>query len=147
MGTENAFYRKMDRLGVADLGPGASRGIDNVTDGKILLAYENVLKENYREALKIYAFVEEDNIDCAQTWIYQGICNYNIGDFQKAASYFAKVIVDDNSSYIEKAEWYQIKCFIRQKKRAEAKAKLNRILVLDQHDYKEEAGKLLKKLK
>jgi len=147
MGTENWLDQNMDKLGIENVGPGAARGEDDVTDKKILLAYENFLEEDYREALAIYAFVENDNDDSPQTWIYQGISHYELGEFENASNYFKRVIDNNDNSHMESADWYQIKCLIRQKKRAEAKARLNRILVLDQHDYKESARILIKKLK
>lgn len=147
MGTENWIDNSMDKLSEENVGPGAPRGNDDVTDRMIILAYKNYLEEDFQESLDLYDLVERGNIDGPQTWIYQGIANYKTGKFEVAYDYFKKVIEDNDNTHIEKAEWYQIKCLVRQEKRAEAEGKLNRIIVLDQHDYKESATTLLKKLK
>lgn len=146
VGPENWIDNNMDKLGIENVGPGVPRGDDDVTDKMISLAYKNIMEEDYREALDIYGFVEDNNLDGPQTWIYQGVANYETEKFEEAAVYFGKVIIDDDNTHIEKAEWYQIKCLVRQEKRVEAKVKLNKILVLDQHDYKDEASQLLRKL-
>lgn len=147
MGTENWIDNSMDKLSLENVGPGVPRGDDDVTDKLITMAYKNYLEEDLHEALDIYDLVEDKNIDSPHTWIYQGIANYKIGEFEAAYDYFKKVIEDNDNTHIEKAQWYQIKCLVRQEKRADAEGRLNRIIVLDQHDYKESATTLLKKLK
>jgi len=147
MGTEYWINNGMDKLGLENVGPGVPRGDDDKTDKMIAAAYKNFIEEDYREALTIYGFVEDRDIDGPQTWIYQGIANYYLGEYETAYDYLGKVIKNDDNTHIEKADWFQIKCLIRQKKRVEAEARLNRILVLDQHDFKDDAKKILKKLK
>lgn len=147
IGPESWLDRNLDKIGAEEVGPGPARGVDDVTDPMITIAYKDFLNKEYNHALEIYGVVELDGKDVPSTWIYQGIANYELGNYSKASEYFMKVIGNDDNTHIEAAEWNLAKCFIREKKINEAKDLLNSILALDQHDYLSESKKLIKKLK
>lgn len=127
--------------------PSIPRGADENSDEKVRTANERFLEGDFKNALTIYQFVENEGNGRPYTWVYQGIANYELKNYELAKAYLNKVLADDDNSLIEMAEWYKVKCLVREDKTDEAKALLNKILSVEQHDYKVDAEALNRRLK
>lgn len=125
-------------------GIGTKRGLSEESDGVIQLGIEKYNKGEYANALEVFdACISNDNR--SQTVLFfAGSSALNLGDPDKALSYFANW--DVNSPVIEQVEWFTAGCYLKKGDFESLRAILKKISEDPEHHFNNEATSMLKKI-
>ncbi len=104
-------------------------------------------EKDYKHALEFYNVLEDYQDDTPDTWFYQGISYLRTKDAENAQKYFNRILIHDDNSYVESAEWYLIACLLERKEVTQAQARLNKILIDPEHDHYLDAVSIMKKVR
>ena len=78
---------------------------------------------------------------------YMGMSNMEIEQFPEASESFTRVIKHDDNLYIQKAEWFLAGCLLAMEETDQARRKLASIATSSNHFHKDDAAKILKRMK
>lgn len=105
------------------------------------------LAENYEQAIVWYEKVLQENPAKMDASYYSGISYMETEQFEKAGISFNKVIEQRDNMFLENAEWYLGLCFLATNEDELAKRQFTMIAASGTSAYKEEAYKILRKMK
>jgi len=101
---------------------------------------------DFRQAAVYFSKVLDREPDNMGTVLLDGISNYEIKNYPAAEGSFKKVIIDDNSYFVDHAQWYLGLCYIQTGETLKAKDQLS---IIDKSNsiYSKKARKILRALK
>ena len=125
-----------------------NRSVDNeVTTLWMGRAQEHYLKGEFELAIDCFDEVLFLNSNKMEADFYMGMSNMEIKQFVEASESFTKVIAHDDNLYIQKAEWFLAGCLLAMEETDQARRKLASIASSSNHFYKDDAAKILKRMK
>ena len=110
-------------------------------------AQEHYLKGEFELAIDCFDEVLFLNSNKMEADFYMGMSNMEIAQFLEASESFTKVIEHDDNLYIQKAEWFLAGCLLAMEETDQARRKLASIASSSNHFYKDDAAKILKRMK
>jgi tetratricopeptide (TPR) repeat protein len=110
-------------------------------------AQEHFLKGEFEAAIDRFDEVLELNSNKMEADFYMGVSYMEIEQHQEASESFTRVIVHDDNLYIQKAEWFLAGCLLAMDETDHARRKLASIASSSSHYYKDDAAKILKRMK
>jgi hypothetical protein len=122
------------------------RSGDQTTNEILRKAFEMYEAEKYQEASDLFELVLTKDFDNIPAHLYSGISNIEIEEYIEARKSFEFIIEDDNSLFVEQAEWYLAWCYLKTGNKAKAKELFSKISENDTH-YSENANKVLKRMR
>jgi tetratricopeptide (TPR) repeat protein len=126
--------------------PSPSRSGSIISNADYNLAVEYYKVKDYRNAAVYFSKVLREEPKNMNSWLMNGISNFEISNYPEAESSFETVINDNNNLYIDHAQWYLALCYIKTGEAVKAKDQLREIKDSGSIHGKE-AGKILKQLK
>ena len=125
-----------------------NRSVDNeVTTLWMSRAQEHFLKREYKLAIDCFDEVLFLNSNKMEAEFYMGMSNMEIEQYVEASESFTNVIKHDDNLYIQKAEWFLAGCLLAMDETEHARRKLASIASTSSHYYKDDAAKILKRMK
>jgi tetratricopeptide (TPR) repeat protein len=125
-----------------------NRSMDNeVTQLLMNKAQEHFLKGEFESAVDYFDEVLVNNSDKMEADFYMGVSYMEIEQHQEASESFTRVIKHDDNLYIQKAEWFLAGCLLAMDETDHARRKLAGIASSSNHYYKDDAAKILKRMK
>ncbi len=125
-----------------------NRSVDNeVTQLWMNKAQEHFLKGDFESAIDCFDEVLEINANKMEADFYKGVSHMEIEQHQQASESFTRVIQHDDNLYIQKAEWFLAGCLLAMDETDHARRKLASIASTSSHYYKDDAAKILKRMK
>lgn len=125
-----------------------NRSIDNdVTQYLMNLAESAYLAGNFESAIEHYSEVLEINADKVEADFYKGVSSMEIKQYVDASESFTNVIEHNDNLFIQKAEWYLAGCLLAMDETERARRQLALIASSANHYYKDDAAKILKRMK
>jgi tetratricopeptide (TPR) repeat protein len=125
-----------------------NRSMDN--DGVTLWmnkAQEYFMNGEYEAAIECFDEVLVLNSDKMEAAFYMGESYMEIEKYREASESFIEVIEHDDNLYVQKAEWYLAGCLLAMDETEQARRKLAKIASASNHYYRDEAAKILKRMK
>ena len=110
-------------------------------------AQEHYLNGEYGAAIDFFDEVLELNSSKMEAAFYMGMSHMEIEQHKKASESFTRVIKHDDNLYIQKAEWFLAGCLLAMEETEHARRKLASIASTSSHYYKDDAAKILKRMK
>jgi len=101
---------------------------------------------DFRQAAVYFSKVLDREPDNMGTVLLDGISNYEIKNYPAAEGSFKKVIIDDNSYFVDHAQWYLGLCYIQTGETLKAKDQLS-IIEKANSIYSKKARRILRALK
>jgi tetratricopeptide (TPR) repeat protein len=101
---------------------------------------------DFRKAAVYFSKVLDREPDNMGSALLNGISNYEIKNYPEAEGSFKKVIVDDNSYFVDHAQWYLGLCYVQTGETQKAKDQMS---LVDKSNsiYSKKARKILRSLK
>ena len=127
----------------------STENILNVARSRNANIVEAVIKfqqKDYKTASQLFSIILQSETGNAATWFYNGIACIETEQFDNAIKSFQRIITDDNSLYIELAEWYLGLCYLKNNEMNKAIAQFRKIASDSKNYYKVDAQQLLAKL-
>jgi len=125
-----------------------NRSVDNeVTQLLMNKAQEHFLNREFETAIDYFDEVLVNNPNKMEADFYMGMSNMEIEQFLEASKSFNNVIKHDDNLYIQKAEWFLAGCLLAMEETDQARRKLASIASSSNHFYKDDAAKILKRMK
>ncbi|MEN8202149.1 MAG: hypothetical protein ABFS28_06085 [Bacteroidota bacterium] len=110
-------------------------------------AQDRFLKHEFEEAIDCFEEVLEINSDKVEADFYMGVSFMEIDQHSDASESFTRVINHNDNLYIQKAEWYLAGCLLAMDETDRARRQLAMIASSSNHYYKDDAAKILKRMK
>ena len=110
-------------------------------------AQEHYLNSEYEAAITYFDEVLELNANMMEADFYMGMSHLEIEQHQEASESLIRVIEHDDNLYIQKAEWYLAGCLLAMEETDQARRKLASIASTSSHYYRDDAAKILKRMK
>ena len=110
-------------------------------------AQEHFLSGEFEAAIDDFEEVLEISSNQMEAVFYTGMSYMEIKQHQEASESFVKVIEQDDNLYIQKAEWFLAGCLLAMDETEQARRKLASIASSSNHFYKDDAAKILKRMK
>jgi tetratricopeptide (TPR) repeat protein len=125
-----------------------NRSVDN-DYVKLLMsrAQEFYLNREFDQAIQIFDEVLELNSNKMEAEFYMGESYMEIEKYLEASKSFTRVIEQDDNLYIQKAEWFLAGCLLAMDETDQARRRLASIASTANHYYKDDAAKILKRMK
>jgi len=89
----------------------------------------------------------ELNSNMMEADFYMGMSHMEIEQHKEASESFTRVIEHDDNLYIQKAEWFLAGCLLAMEETDHARRKLASIASTSSHYYRDDAAKILKRMK
>ncbi|MEZ5072243.1 MAG: hypothetical protein R2751_15100 [Bacteroidales bacterium] len=125
-----------------------NRSADNEITKKLMtLANEAFLAGDYEQAIGHYDEVLALNAGKVEADFHKGISKMELNKFVDASESFERVIEHNDNLYISKAEWYLAGCLLAMDETERARRQLAMIASSANHYYKDDATKILKRMK
>jgi len=125
-----------------------NRSMDNeATQLWMNKAQENFLNGEFEAAIDCFEEVLELNSNKMEAEFYKGVSQMEIERHKEASESFTRVIEQNDNLYIQKAEWYLAGCLLAMDQTDRARRQLAMIASSANHYYKEDAEKILKRMK
>jgi tetratricopeptide (TPR) repeat protein len=105
------------------------------------------LKGDFESAVFWYNEVLEKNNQKIEAEFGIGVSNMGLSMYVNASESFSKVIEHNDNLFIQKAQWYQAGCFLAMNETERARRQLAMIASSANHYYKEDAAKILNRMK
>lgn len=115
-------------------------------DANIVDAVIKFQEKDYKAANKLFSIILQSEADNTAAWFYNGIACIETGQFDFASKSFQHIIADNNSFYIEHAEWYLGLCYLKNNETNEAIAEFQKIASENRNYHKVDAQLILAKL-
>jgi tetratricopeptide (TPR) repeat protein len=110
-------------------------------------AQDKFLKGEFEAAIGFFEEVLEINSNKVEADFYMGISYMEIDQHSDASKSFTRVIEHNDNLYIQKAEWYLAGCLLAMDETDRARRQLGMIASSANHYYKDDAAKILKRMK
>ncbi|MGH7598248.1 MAG: tetratricopeptide repeat protein [bacterium] len=117
-----------------------------LTEGKLQNAMQQYDAGNFKAALKLLQEILAAEPDNAAANFYAGVAYLKVEDSERAVTGLQKVITLNDPKFSEPAEWYLALAFLQQDDLEKTRAMLEAIIATE-HLYKEQAAKLLERLR
>jgi tetratricopeptide (TPR) repeat protein len=125
-----------------------NRSVDNdIANYLMSKAQEHYLKGEFEAAIDRFDELLEINSNKMEADFYMGMSNMEIEQFPEASESFTRVIKHDDNLYIQKAEWFLAGCLLAMEETDQARRKLASIATSSNHFHKDDAAKILKRMK
>jgi len=125
-----------------------NRSVDNeVTKLWMNKAEVAYLNGDFESAIKYFDEVLEINSEKVEADFYKGVSNMGIQHYVDASESFNRVIEQNDNLFINKAEWYLAGCLLAMNETDRARRQLAMIASSANHYYKDDAEKILKRMK
>ena len=125
-----------------------NRSADNkVTNLWMSNAQTAYLNGDYEGAIDCYDEVLEINTAKVEADFGKGVSSMEIKRYVDASESFNRVIEHSDNLFIQKAEWYMAGCMLALEETDRARRQLAMIASSSHHYYKEDAAKILKRMK
>ncbi|MDP4224402.1 MAG: tetratricopeptide repeat protein [Bacteroidota bacterium] len=126
--------------------PAPSRAGTIVSNADYNLALEYYKVKDYRSAAVYFSKVIKDEPRNMNSWLMNGISNFEVSNYPEAKSSFETVIEDDNNLYIDHAQWYLGLCYIKTGELEKARQQMT-VIGNSENVHRKEARKILKGIK
>lgn len=110
-------------------------------------AQGHFLNGEFEQAIDCFDEVLSLNSNKMEADFYMGVSYMEIEQHQEASESFTRVIAHDDNLYVQKAEWYLAGCLLAMDNTDLARRKLAKIASTSSHYYKDDAAKILKRMK
>ena len=110
-------------------------------------AQEHFLNGEFESAIDCFDEVLILNSDKMEADFYMGVSYMEIAEHSEASKSFTRVIEHDDNLYVQKAEWFLAGCLLAMDETDQARRKLAKIASSSNHYYKDDAAKILKRMK
>lgn len=110
-------------------------------------AQGHYLNREFEAAIGIFDEILELNSNMMEADFYMGMSHMEIEQHQEASESFTRVIEQDDNLYIQKAEWFLAGCLLAMDETEQARRKLASIASSSNHYYRDDAAKVLKRMK
>jgi len=110
-------------------------------------AQEHFLNGEFEDAIDCFDEVLEINSDKMEAAFYMGESYMEIEQYREASESFTRVIEHDDNLYVQKAEWFLAGCLLAMDETEQARRRLAKIASSSNHYYRDEAAKILKRMK
>jgi tetratricopeptide (TPR) repeat protein len=125
-----------------------NRSVDNEsTQLWMNKAQEQFINGDFEAAIGSFEEVLEINSNKMEAHFYMGESYMEIEQYQEASESFTRVIEHNDNLYIQKAEWYLAGCLLAMDQTDLARRKFASIASSSNHFYKDDAAKILKRMK
>jgi tetratricopeptide (TPR) repeat protein len=125
-----------------------NRSMDNQATTLLMnQAQEHFLKGEFDAAIVYFDEVLEINSNKMEAAFYMGESYMQIERYREASNSFTRVIEHDDNLYVQKAEWFLAGCLLAMDETEQARRKLAKIASSSNHYYKDDAAKILKRMK
>ena len=108
---------------------------------------EYYLIGNYARAVGYFDEILELNDEMFEAEFYKGASNFENDQFVDASKSFTRVIEHNDNLFVQKAEWYLAGCLLAMDETDRARRQLALIASSANHFYKDDAAKILKRMK
>jgi len=103
-------------------------------------------EKDYKTATQLFSTILQSETDNTAAWFYNGIACIETEQFGNAIKSFQRIITDNNSFYIEHAEWYLGLCYLKNNDTNKAIAQFQKISSESRNYHKVDAQQILAKL-
>ena len=110
-------------------------------------AQGHFLNGEFEDAIDCFDEVLHLNSNKMEAAFYMGESYMEIEQYNEASKSFTRVIEHDDNLYVQKAEWYLAGCLLAMDNTDLARRKLAKIASTSSHYYKDDAAKILKRMK
>jgi tetratricopeptide (TPR) repeat protein len=126
--------------------PSSSRSGSIAKNADYNLALEYYKVKDYQDAAVYFSKVVESEPGNMNSWLLNGISNFEISNYPEAKISFKTVVEDNNNLYVDHAQWYLALCNI---KTGELKKAKELLLAIENSEsiHSKDARKVLKYLK
>jgi len=125
-----------------------NRSIDNEATKLLMSKAEAAyLDGDFEEAIGWFNEVLEISADKVEADFYKGISNMELNRYVNASKSFTRVIEHNDNLFIQQAEWYLAGCLLAMDETERARRQLAMIASSANHYYKDDAAKILKRMK
>ena len=131
----NKYYSTENVLDVARSG-----------DANIVEAVIKFQEKDYKSATKLFSVILQSETDNTAAWFYNGIACIETSQFDNAIKSFQRIIKDNNSFYIEHAEWYLGLCYLKNNQKDKAIDQFIVVASNPDNFHRQEAKNILEKL-
>ncbi len=125
-----------------------NRSVDNEATNILMniaqTAYQN---GDFESAVGLYDEVLAINSEKVEAEFGKGVSNMEITKYVEATESFTRVIEHNDNLFIQKAEWYMAGCLLAMNETDRARRQLAMIASSSHHYYKDDATKILKRMK
>jgi hypothetical protein len=111
------------------------------------IAQEHYNNGNFARASEMFDEILNLNDQMMEAEFYKGAANMGNQLYVDASKSFTKVIEHNDNAYVQKAEWYLAGCLLALDQTDRARRQLALIANSSNHFYKEDAAKILKRMK
>ncbi len=122
-------------------------GDNKVTNLWMSNAQTAYLNGDYEGAIDCYDEVLEINAEKVEADFGKGVSSMEIKRYVDASESFNRVIEQNDNLFIQKAEWYMAGCLLALEETDRARRQLAMIASSSHHYYKDDAAKILKRMK
>lgn len=125
-----------------------NRSVDNQSTSYLMSKAQTAyLNGDFEIAVDRYEEVLEINANKVEAEFGMGVSNMGIKQYVEASESFTKVIEHNDNLFIQKAEWQLSGCLLAMDETIRARRQLAIIASSSQHYYKDDAAKILKRMK
>jgi tetratricopeptide (TPR) repeat protein len=103
-------------------------------------------EKDYKSATQLFSIILQSETDNTAAWFYNGIACIETQQFDNAIKSFQRIIADNNSFYIEHAEWYLGLCYLKNNATNKAIVQFQKIASESRNYHKADAQQILAKL-
>jgi hypothetical protein len=103
-------------------------------------------EKDYKAASQLFSIILESESSNTAAWFYNGIACIETQQYPDAIRSFQHIIADNNSFYIEHADWYLGLCYLKNHEQGKAIEQFRKITAEPRNYHKAEAEQLLAKL-
>jgi hypothetical protein len=115
-------------------------------DANIVEAVIKFQEKDYKAATKLFSTILKNEPTNTAARFYEGISCIETAQLGQAVKSFQQIISEDNSFYIEHAEWYLGLCYLKQNDTNKAVAQFEKIASQSRNYHKGDAQQLLARL-
>ena len=126
--------------------PIAQRSSVNIENSEYMLGLQYYNARDYKNAAIQFSKVLEKNPNDMQTHLLTGVSNMEEKRYPEAENSFSTVVDDNNSLFVEPAEWYLALCYLKTNETEKA----NKLFAKIKNEggyYSSDAKKIIKKIK
>ena len=125
-----------------------NRSVDNTGTQALMNKAESAyLSGDFERAIGLYDEVLVINADKIEADFGKGVSNMGIERYDEATESFTRVIEQDDNLFIQRSEWYLAGCLLAMNETERARRVLAQIASSANHYHKEDAAKILKRMK
>lgn len=126
--------------------PTSQRSANSETDADFTLALEFYNTRDFEKAAILFNKVLEKKPNDMQTVLLKGVSNFEEKKYPEAKQSFSKVIDNKDNLYVDQAQWFLSLCYLNTNENDKA-IQLLKIIVIENGNYKNEANKIIRRLK